>query len=184
MDGIGALIASLGPIEGWPERPDLRLVAVDYDTGDRVVFGDPQAPTTAVGDAVLASCAIPGWFAPVVIAGHRYVDGGTWSATNVDLLLGQGLDEVWVVAPMAARGLDRAGSVPAWMERRYRQVVTGKLLREVRALRAEGTRVQVIAPGPQDLSAMGANMMDPAARLAVLETSLRTSAAVLRPATA
>ena len=38
----------------------------------------------------------------------------------------------------------------------------------------------VLAPGPEDLAAIGANLMDPARRLAVLETSLRTSAVALR----
>ena len=34
-------------------------------------------------------------------------------------------------------------------------------------------------PGPEDLAVMGANLMDPRRRRAVLETSLRTSAAML-----
>jgi NTE family protein len=40
--------------------------------------------------------------------------------------------------------------------------------------------VTVLAPGPEDLAEIGANMMDPSRRLAVLETSLRTSARALR----
>jgi NTE family protein len=39
--------------------------------------------------------------------------------------------------------------------------------------------VTVLTPGPEDLAAMGHNLMDPARRLAVLETSLRTSRAAL-----
>ena len=37
----------------------------------------------------------------------------------------------------------------------------------------------VLAPGPEDLAEIGANLMDPRRRLAVLETSLRTSRAAL-----
>jgi NTE family protein len=37
----------------------------------------------------------------------------------------------------------------------------------------------VLTPGPEDLAVMGANLMDPRRRRAVLETSLRTSAAML-----
>lgn len=46
-------------------------VAVDLDTGETVVLrtGDAAA-------AVHASCAIPGVFVPVTIAGRTYVDGG------------------------------------------------------------------------------------------------------------
>lgn len=183
MDGIGTLLGALGPIEHWPAHPGLRLVAVDYDSGDRVVFGASGAPRAGIGEAVLASCAIPGWFTPVVIGGRRYVDGGTWSPTSLDLLQGMALDEVYVLAPMASLNLDRPRSVPAWMERRYRRLVTRQVLREAGGARREGTRLQLIVPGPQDLSAMGANMMNPVPRLSVLETSLRTSAAMLRSAT-
>jgi NTE family protein len=182
MEGVSALIAGLGHVEDWPAHPGLRLVAVDYGTGDRVVFGAPGAPHARIGEAVLASCAIPGWFAPVTIDGRRYVDGGTWSATSVDLLLGQGLDEVHVLAPMASRQLDQPRGLPARLERRYRRVVTRRMLREVGRLRAEGTRVHLIVPGPEDLTAMGANMMDPTPRLGVLRTALRTCSAALRPA--
>ena len=43
----------------------------------------------------------PGWYAPVLVAGRRYVDGGTLSSTSADLLAGENLDEVYVLAPMA-----------------------------------------------------------------------------------
>jgi NTE family protein len=56
------------------------------------------------------------------------------------------------------------------------------LLREVRALRAAGIGVTVLTPGPEDLGVMGANLMDPRRRREVLETSLRTSAAMLASA--
>ena len=36
-----------------------------------------------MGQAVAASCAIPGYFAPVVVDGVRYVDGGAHSTTNL-----------------------------------------------------------------------------------------------------
>ncbi|MET8543308.1 patatin-like phospholipase family protein [Kitasatospora sp. NPDC004799] len=88
----------------------LRVVAVDYRSGRRVVFGDPDAPAVPVPDAVMASCAIPGWFAPVRLDGSAYVDGGCWSATNADLMLGRGLDEVYVLAPMALRPAPRTAS--------------------------------------------------------------------------
>ena len=37
----------------------------------------------------------------------------------------------------------------------------------------------MLAPGPEDLAEIGANLMDPRRRLAVLETSLRTSRVAL-----
>ncbi|MFF2120582.1 patatin-like phospholipase family protein [Kitasatospora sp. NPDC058184] len=113
---VGELVRGLLGDGGEPEPggggSPLRVVAVDYRSGRRVVFGDPDAPAVPVPDAVMASCAIPGWFAPVRLDGSAYVDGGCWSATNADLMLGRGLDEVYVLAPMALRLDPRPGR--AW----------------------------------------------------------------------
>jgi NTE family protein len=45
---------------------------------------------------------------------------------------------------------------------------------------AAGTEVTVLGPGPEDLAAMGSNLMAADRRQEVLRTSLRTSAAALR----
>ena len=76
----------------------------------------------------MASCAIPGWYAPVQIGGRRYVDGGAWSTTNVDLLATESLDEVYVLAPMAAFVDDQPRRLAARLERRVRRQVTRRLL--------------------------------------------------------
>lgn len=168
--------------DGWVPGAPLWVVAVDYDSGRRVVFGRPGAPRSAVGEAVLASCAIPGWFAPQVIDGRRYVDGGVASSTSLGLLARPGapeLDEVYVLAPMASAVPDRPCDPLARMERRLRRLLTRWLAAEVRAVRATGTRVTVVMPGPEDLAAMGGNLMDPRRRTRVLETALQTSAAAL-----
>ena len=59
------------------------IVAVDYDTGRRVMFGREGAPRVPLADAVVASCSIPGWYEPAVIDGHHYVDGGVRSSTSL-----------------------------------------------------------------------------------------------------
>jgi NTE family protein len=56
------------------------------------------------------------------------------------------------------------------------------LLREAAKVRRSGTRVTILGPGREDLEAIGVNLMDPARRETVLDTSLRTSAAALRAA--
>jgi NTE family protein len=160
----------------WAPREGVRTVAMDYATGDRAVFGTPEAPATSLGEAVMASCSIPGWYAPVEIAGRAYIDGGARSGTSVDLLAGAGLDEVYVLAPMASFALDRPVGVWTRLERRWRRYVTTRLMREVAVAERAGASVTVLCPGPEDLVAMGANLMDPARRRRVLETSLRTSA--------
>ena len=155
------------------------LVAVDYDSGRRAVFGRPGAPPARLPEAVAASCSIPGWFAPVVIGGRRYVDGGVRSPTSLGMLARAGVDEVYVLAPMASVVADRPRMPHERLERQLRALITMTLLREVRALRAAGITVTVLTPGPEDLAVMGVNLMDPRRRLQVLETSLATSAAAL-----
>jgi NTE family protein len=180
LEEIGRMVASIASGTGWTPRDEVWVVAMDYDSGRRVAFGRDGAPPAALDEAVMASCAIPGWYAPVPIGGRRYVDGGAWSTTNLDLLRGRGLDEVYVLAPMASFVADHPRRLVSRLERRFRHRVTRRLLREAEKVGAEGTRLTVLTPGPEDLAIMGANMMDPAKRLAVLETSLRTSAEALR----
>ena len=89
------------------------------------------------------------------------------------------MDEIYVLAPMASTVADRPRKAHERLERRLRRLITAALLREAQALRSLGIRVTVLTPGPEDLAAMGVNLMDPRRRTAVLETSLRTSAAAL-----
>jgi NTE family protein len=158
---------------------DTWVMAVDYDTGRRVAFGRPGAPAVPLPDAVVASCSIPGWYEPKLIGDRRYVDGGVRSDTSLDLLARADLDEAYVLAPLASHEPDNPWHPALRAERLVRQWMTRRLGREVRKVEAAGTAVTVLTPGPDDLTAIGANMMDPARRERVLETSLRTSRARL-----
>ncbi|MDQ4038181.1 MAG: patatin-like phospholipase family protein [Actinomycetota bacterium] len=177
--------ASLHPLErmldrlaegvlDWPER-DTWIVAMDYATGNREVFGRPGSSPARLSQAVQASCSIPGWYHPVAIGRRLYVDGGALSSTSVDLLAGAGLRDVVVIAPMASRHYDRPWSPLAKLERRWRRLTTKRVLREIATVQATDTRVQLLCPGPADLAAMGANLMDHSRRRAVLETALRSA---------
>ena len=147
-----------GP-DGWVGHPATWLVAADVRTGERVAFGSPGAPKATLGEAIAASWGIPGWFPPVPVGGHRYIDGGAVSTGSADLLAPLGLDVVVVIAPMTtagglpARGLDRA-------ERLLRSSMTKVLDREVALLEQQGARVIRIEPGAGELAAMGPNFMD------------------------
>jgi NTE family protein len=174
LAAVGELVAAVSG-EDWSPHPGVRVVALDYETGRRVAFGAQDAPPAAIADAVRASCAIPGWYSPVVIGGRRYVDGGAWSATNVDLLLGERLDRVFVLAPMVSFALDHPAHWTTWLERRWRARVTRRCLREVAAVHETGTELTVIGPGPADLEVFGGNLMDSGRREVVLRTSIETS---------
>ena len=175
----GLQVASGGPSSSWWADGRTWIAAVDYDSGQRVLFGREGAPRASLPDAVVASCSIPGWYEPAVIGGRRYVDGGVRSMTSLDVLAGTDVQDIYVLAPMASTEPDHPLRPHLQMERRLRQVLTVVLVRQAKALAARGKRVTVLTPGPQDLAAMGINLMDPRRRQDVLELSFRTSADAL-----
>jgi len=139
-------------LDRWPDR-QLRVCAVSRSTGRRVVFGPEGGPPPAV--AVAASCAVPGLFAPVVVDGVEYVDGGVHSPTNADLAAGLGLDVVVVSSPMsAARPLRPGLDLPG------RQLARLTLSREVASLRRQRIPTLVFQPTAADRQVMGLNAMD------------------------
>lgn len=123
----------------WPERP-LVVTAVDAQTGEFTPFD--RSSGVPLLQAVAASCAVPGVYPPVTIDGRRYVDGGIRSAANADLATGY--ERVVVLAPIP-RGIGPISSVDA----------------QVTSLVA---RVAVVAPDEASKTAIGRNVLDPAAR--------------------
>lgn len=140
--------------QDWPGSR-LRICAVRARDARRVVFGTPTAPAVDVGTAVAASCAIPGYFAPVFIEGQPYVDGGAHSPTNADVVRTDRPRLVVVCSPMSFGPGARTRSPDVLI----RLAVRRYLAREVRLLRRQGADVVVFQPSPRDLSAMGVNPM-------------------------
>lgn len=177
-------------VDAWPTAPRPWIVAVDYRSGRRIVFGRDDLATARDGrprvvrtaqlaDAVQASCSIPGWYPPTVIDGVPYIDGGAVSNASADVLLGTAVEEVYVFAPMGALEPDRPRAALARLERGVRRVITRRLIADAAALRAEGKRVCLVTPDVADLAVMGLNLMDPSRREAVYESARETSAATL-----
>jgi len=184
LDALGSLVDAAvvnagADADGWAPHPATWIVTMDYETGRRVPFGRPDSPPARLSQAVMASCAIPGWYAPVRIGGRVYVDGGTLSPTSLDLLAGRGLDEVVVLAPMVSFDYDDPGTLVGRVERRFRRAMTRRVMHEAGKVRRQGTAVTILGPGAEDLEAIGVNLMDARRRVSVLETSLRTSARAL-----
>jgi NTE family protein len=126
----------------WSER-DLRITAVDADTGEFVVFG--RDSRVDLVHAVASSCAVPLVWPPVPVNGRRYVDGGVRSAANADVA--EGADRVVVLAPL-----------PQSFSRYHR--IDAQLART-------GARASAaVAPDAAALAAIGRNMLDPANRAA------------------
>ena len=152
---IVAQLAALRELEesSWPDRA-LWICAVRRRDGRRVVFGRPGSPTVSVHLAMAASCAVPGYFAPVRVGERSYVDGGVHSPTNAAVLRGQRLDLVVVISPMSGPP-GRQLSLFAASRRHSARLVH----REVRALERTGVEVLVFAPGDAEQEVMGDDMM-------------------------
>ncbi len=179
---IGELISLVCP-SGWPER-GYWAVAVDLESGERVALGRSGAPRTDVARAVRASCAIPAFYAPVRIGGRRYVDGGVWSVSNLDLLAGQRLDLVVCVNPMSSlEGRSYEGPVDRFtgavhrLERQAWGRFGRRLGWERRQVERSGTPVLLIQPTAADLEIIPVNLMSAVERSAVAQRALATTLA-------
>lgn len=166
----------------WPER-ETWLVAADARSGARRVIGRSVRDIT-VRDAVAASCAVPGYFAPVRVNGHVLVDGGVVSTTNADLLArhDERIDLAIVIAPMSTAAPSRRPDPLSFMRRTIRNQVDV----EVRRLHAAGIDVVRIEPGIETTSLAGFDFMTgdhdaEIVRAAVLETGARLRDDPLRP---
>jgi NTE family protein len=153
----------------------LRIATVEMRSGRRVVFGGPGAPTATVGQAVQASCAIPGVFLPVRIGDRQYVDGGAWSPTNLDAApAGRGTH---VLCLTVTRRVDRGGGrVLAALQAFTRSALAVEEL----ALRARGAVTQVLAPDRAAVAAIGSDLMDRAKAEEVLAAGYRQGVATAR----
>lgn len=136
----------------WPRN--LWICAVRRTDGARVVFGRSGSPQAPLAAAVLASCAIPAYFAPVTIGGVEYFDGGVHSTTNADVLVKEPPEVVVVISPMSKGGLPLGTPDSA-----FRWAAHRRLQREVRRLERVGCVVVCIEPGPSSLRVMGLNPM-------------------------
>ena len=168
-------------VERYGARFDgrLRVACVDRASGKRVVFGSPGAPAATVPEAVAASCAVPWLFAPVSIGSRKYVDGGVWSATNLDAAPAGRDTHVLCLNPTA--GLSGSHTLIAVARRLARSAVSVEAL----ALRRRGAVVRTVAPDTESSAAMEGDLMDPEPRARVLAAGyaqgLREGSEIRRP---
>lgn len=137
------VIAERLPSHEWPGRA-LRITAVDTAGGDLVVFDRDSG--VGLVDAVAASCAVPGAWPPVTIAGRRYMDGGV--ASPVNLAVAGDCDAAVVLVPSGVNTPSPFGPGPA---------------AEVAAF--DGAALAVFAD-ENSLTAFGPNPLDPRCRVA------------------
>ncbi|MGF1596508.1 MAG: patatin-like phospholipase family protein [Acidimicrobiales bacterium] len=180
-----ALRAAIEPLHGdrWPERA-LWIPVTELDTGRRVVIGRDRTDVD-VATAVEASCAIPGYFAPVTIGERRFVDGGMRCPDNADVLLDASpaappLDLVIVSAPLSITSPELARSPLLSALRAYPR---RRLQVNVERLRRAGMAVLAIEPDLTLSRTMGINAMNPGRLAPIVEASARYTAEAIEAGT-
>jgi NTE family protein len=81
------------PVTFHAMKIPLLINTVDLERGAQVIWGLPGMQDVSVADAVYASCALPGFFPPRVIAGRTCVDGGVMDNLPNAIAV-QGMDAV------------------------------------------------------------------------------------------
>ena len=151
-------VAGLGPLlagSDWPAG-DLRVTGVSVATGERAVW--TAASGVPLVRAVAASCSVPGMFPPVRVGEEPFVDGGVWSGSNADALLGSGVEAAVFIGPLV--GQTGLGRVSALALERERTVLAG-----------EGVALLDVVPGER-FATFGQDLMNPAHRSAAVEVGL------------
>lgn len=135
----------------WPAQ-ELWVCAVRQRDLRRIVFG--RDATAGLTDAVAASCSIPGYFAPTVIDGERFLDGGVRSPTNADVLRKAPVDVAVVISPMSGQDLPRFH--PATAIRRHAKA---RVDHEIRVLRDRDIPTVLIEPGVHAAAVIGNDLL-------------------------
>jgi NTE family protein len=167
-------------------RRDLRVVAVDIDSGEAIPFGSRGHRDVPVSRAVQASTALPGLYRPVRIAGRDFVDGGVKKTAHINLAIKQGADLVICINPIVPilnvgttgplRGpLSRKG-LNYVLDQALRIMLHGRMQYGLERYRLEHPEVDIllIEPGRDDMRMFAHNIMRMSARRAVAENGYRS----------
>jgi predicted acylesterase/phospholipase RssA len=166
---------------------DLRVVAVDLDSGEAVAFGQPGFEDTPVSKAVQASTALPGLYRPVRIGGRDYVDGGVKKTAHINLAIQSGADLVICINPIVPYLNDTANGplrghlsnrgVTWVLDQVMRIMLHGRMQYGMERYEREHPEVDIllIEPTRDDVRMFGYNIMRYSARRVVAEHGYRTT---------
>jgi predicted acylesterase/phospholipase RssA len=197
LEGFEAWLAGFLAAEGRTNdfgalERKLRVVAVELDTGETRVFGEPGNDTVPISRAVAASCALPGVFRPVRIDGADYVDGGVVKTAHISLALKEGCGLVLCVNPIVpvryslSRGLlpirrDQGalashGLLPI-LDQVFRLTLHSRLQYGLARYRREhpGADIVVFEPKPEELPRLMRNIMRTSGRIRIAEYAYRST---------
>jgi NTE family protein len=166
--GEDALVERIAPQfadDAWPSA--LRVVAVDADTGDRVVFD--ARDRIPVARAVAASRAIPSLRPPISIGDRRFIDGALGSTTNADVL-SEAPARLVLVLTAVPSDPPADGPERLWL---------AALRDEVATLERAGRPVVVVQASAEERTAMGPDPLSGATAGAALLAGRRSGRAIV-----
>ncbi len=113
LEPLRAVIERLVPVRRFSELGvPLTVTAVEVDSGGLTLFGAGGTDVPLV-DALLASCALPVFYPPVLINGKRYADGGLRAV--LPLAPAASVPADMVIAVDTGPGFDEAGESKSQM---------------------------------------------------------------------
>lgn len=122
----------------------LALIGADLDTGQTVIYG--KDPKQSVLEGLLASIALPPWFAPIEKDGHCIVDGGALSNLPIEPALTLGATEIIALDlddPRKMLGSPNAQS--QYMEKLIYSITQRQVTLEMELASARGVPVQYVS---------------------------------------
>jgi predicted acylesterase/phospholipase RssA len=173
-------------------RKKLRIVAVELDSGETRVFGEPGNDAVPVSKAVAASCALPGFFRPVRIDGTDYIDGGVTKTAHISLALKERCGLVLCVNPIVpgrfhvsaapAPGRLKLGALAGRgllpiLDQVFRLTLHSRLQYGLSRYRREHPEADILVfePKPEELPRLMRNIMRTSGRIRVAEYAYRTT---------
>ncbi|HEU0076229.1 MAG TPA: patatin-like phospholipase family protein, partial [Longimicrobiaceae bacterium] len=190
---LARVFTSRGHGNDFRELPTLlRLVAVELDTSELVVFGEAGTEHVPLSRAVQASTALPGLYCPVEIDGRWYIDGVARRTLNASTALEAGAELVFCVNPIVpvdlrvGAGEGRRGSLvdhglPAVVSQTFRTLVHSRMSTAFR--RYEHTHpdadLVLLEPEVEDPTLFFSNLFSFTNRAHVSEYAYRSTRAYL-----
>jgi NTE family protein len=122
----------------------LATVAADLHTGKSVIYG--MDPEQSVMEGVLASIAIPPWFAPIEQAGQYIIDGGAVSNLPIEPAIKLGATEIIALDlhdPDVYRDLNKA--IDPFLRKLASAITQRQLVLEMESASARGVPVRYVS---------------------------------------
>ena len=164
---------------------ELRIVAADLDTCERVVLGEGEWADVPISQAVAASGALPVVYEPYTMKGRQLIDGGIVSTTNLDVAVEMGATFIVVVNPLVPyvndfeRGLPTASGsrvsrigelgMGAIANQSFRMLAHNRLHLAIASWheRYPDTDIILIEPATDDALMFGTSILDYTSRLEI-----------------